>query len=73
VIKYHIKIDNKIEYIKTLKAVMKNFCHHLAIEKLNQFIGLKSGAISMAQITTATEFCNNHRAAITLDKIISIQ
>jgi hypothetical protein len=27
----------------------------------------------MAQITTATEFCNNHKEAITQDKNISIQ
>jgi hypothetical protein len=28
----HINIEIQIEIIKTLKAVIKNFCHHLAIE-----------------------------------------
>jgi hypothetical protein len=69
----HIKIDNKIEYINTFKAIVKNFCAHLAIAKETPFIGLKRGAISIAQITTATEFCKSHSAAIRLDKIISIQ
>jgi len=56
-----------------LKAFIKNFFHQLAIAKLSQFIGLSNGAISIAQITTATEFCRSHSAAIELDKKISIQ
>jgi hypothetical protein len=54
-------------------AVQKNFFSQIAIAKEIPFIGLKRGAISIAQITTATEFCSNQRAAITPDKNISIQ
>gem|GEM_PF-1369375 len=69
----HINIDATIESKSTLKATLKNFCAHLAIAKATQLIGLSNGAINMAHITTATEFCNNHKAAIQLDKNISIQ
>ena len=46
---------------------------HLATAKDIPLIGLSSGAISMAPITTATEFCSNQSAAMILDKNIAIQ
>lgn len=46
-------------------------CHHLAIEKESQFIGLRSGAISIQPITTAVEFCKSQRVIIEVDKNIS--
>ena len=52
----HIRIDATIEITSTLNATQKKLCAHLATAKATQLIGLKSGAISIAQITTATEF-----------------
>jgi len=71
--KYQVITDKNTLQIITFTAVQKNFLSHIDIAKEIPFIGLKRGAISMAQIITATEFCNNQRAAITHDKNISIR
>jgi hypothetical protein len=71
--KNHIKIETNAEIKNTLSDVTKNFLSHLAIQKAIPFIGLKNGAISIAPIITATEFCNKPSEAIIQDKKISIQ
>jgi hypothetical protein len=71
--KYQVKIGKIILSIITFKEVQKNFLSHIDIAKERPFIGLKRGAISIAQITTATELISNPKAAIIHDKIISIQ
>jgi hypothetical protein len=73
VTKNQSNIAKTIEPIRDFKAVSSHFFTPFAIEKLRALIGRNKGAINMAPITTATEFCNNHRVAITLDKNISIQ
>lgn len=70
---YPTKIESIIEKSKHIKATLKNLSPPLAIVKPSPLIGRRSGAISIAPIITATEFCNNHRVAIILDKNISSQ
>jgi hypothetical protein len=53
--------------------LIKNFFSHLAIQYAIPFIGLKNGAISIAPIITATEFCNKPREAIIQERKISIR
>jgi hypothetical protein len=70
---YHIKIDSPI-LITSIRIIFQKKCFsHLATANAKPLIGRKNGAMSIAPITTATEFCNNHRAAIALDKNTSIQ
>ena len=66
-------IGRIIDHAKSFAAVENHLCQPQATEKLNAWIGRKSGAINIAQITTSTECCNNDNVAITLDKNISIQ
>jgi hypothetical protein len=56
VVIYQVKTDIIILIPNALKGILKKFFSPLAIANHIPFIGLKNGAISMAQITTATEF-----------------
>jgi len=69
----HINIETNELIIRTLIELIKNFFSHLAIPKAIPFIGLRKGAINIAPIITATEFCNKPNDAIIQDKNISIQ
>jgi hypothetical protein len=69
----HIKIETNELITRTLTELIKNFFSHLAIPKAIPFIGLRKGAISIAPIITATEFCNNQSDAIIPERNISIQ
>jgi len=69
----HMKIETKELIRRTFIEFIKNFFSHLAIQNAIPFIGLKKGAISIAPIITATEFCSNQSDAIIQDKNISIR
>lgn len=71
VTKYEIEIDKIIDKIIRNIDFQKVFQIHLASENEIQFIGLKSGAISIQPITTAVELCKSHKTTIKIDKIIS--